>query len=54
MDGPCARNSIKCRLPNLIPLLRAMMCREAHSEGITRENIENALKILPVVSNYLE
>jgi len=28
---------------------RAMMCREAHNEGITREQIEGALKILPVV-----
>ena len=31
--------------------LVAMMCREGHAEGITREQIENALKILPVVSN---
>lgn len=28
--------------------LVAMMCREAHKEGITREQIEGALKILPV------
>ncbi|CAG7850915.1 SubName: Full=Uncharacterized protein {ECO:0000313/EMBL:CCA72016.1} [Serendipita indica DSM 11827] len=26
----------------------AMMCREGHAEGITREQIEHALKILPV------
>jgi hypothetical protein len=27
-----------------------MMLRDGHSEGMTREDIENALKILPVVS----
>ena len=29
-----------------------MMCREAHSEGITRHQIESALKILPIVGYY--
>lgn len=28
------------------------MCREAHSEGITRHQIESALKILPIVGSY--
>jgi hypothetical protein len=27
------------------------MCREGHKEGITREQIEGALKNLPVVSH---
>jgi hypothetical protein len=29
------------------------MCREAHSEGVTRHQIENALKILPIVGSYV-
>jgi pyridoxal phosphate phosphatase PHOSPHO2 len=28
------------------------MCREAHSEGITRSQIESALKILPIVGPH--